>query len=112
MTILNDDAYKLLTCHILGTAHNVPADLRNYYANRFLSLPVHTMVRNLYPRFMALHDLTDDTALPDAGADGSLRGLQLPSLMRDTYTAMRMDGVYLIGEGGRNEPSLMTFLLI
>lgn len=52
---------------------------------------------------MALHDLTDDIALPlpkDAGQsdddDESL--IPMPSLMRASYAGMRADGVYFIGD--------------
>ncbi len=52
---------------------------------------------------MALHDLTDDIALPlpkDAGLedDDESGPIHMPSLMRATYTGMRADGIYLIGE--------------
>lgn len=52
---------------------------------------------------MALHDLTDTIALPSDYATAAdcvvlePSQLQVPSLMRDTYTGMRADGVYLIG---------------
>jgi hypothetical protein len=59
---------------------------------------------------MALHDLTDTIAIPreetatvDANQDtdsNQIEGrvkFQLPSLMRDSFTQMVADGVYLIG---------------
>ena len=51
---------------------------------------------------MALHDLTDDIALPppkEAGHenDDESAPIQMPSLMRTIYTGMRADGLYLIG---------------
>lgn len=51
---------------------------------------------------MALHDLTDDIALPPPKEPGHENDdesapIQMPSLMRTTYTGMRADGVYLIG---------------
>lgn len=67
-------------------------------------MPTHVLLRHLYPRFMALHDLTDTIAL--LGSDSVAKEsrehdiketLQLPSLMRDTFTGMQADGVYLIG---------------
>ncbi|KAL5508758.1 hypothetical protein ACEPAG_4737 [Sanghuangporus baumii] len=106
------EAFKLLPLYLLALqknrslrAHNVPADIRNYYAQRLLTMSVRTTLYHLYPRFLALHDLTDDIALPPGYADGSIASgsrpiptnrLQLPSLMRDTFMAMRADGIYLI----------------
>ena len=69
-------------------------------------MPVRTMLYHLYPRFLTLHDLTEDIALPPGYADGNtasgsggapINRLQMPSLTRDTHMAMRADGVYLIG---------------
>lgn len=79
-------------------AHNVPADTRNYYAHRILSMPTRSLLRHIYPRFLALHDLTDDIALPSTEVIGSNDSLKMPSLMRDSYTNMLADGIYLIGE--------------
>lgn len=86
-------------------AHNVPADARNYYAQRLLSMSVRTTLNHLYPRFLALHDLTDAIALPAVYVDSDNenipnadpRSLQLPSLMRNTYIGMQANGLYLIG---------------
>ena len=67
-------------------------------------MPVRTVLHHLYPRFMALHDLTDTIALPAVqvnAADGVVletNEMQLPGLMRDSFTGMRSNGVYLIGE--------------
>lgn len=49
---------------------------------------------------MALHDLSDDIAVPNdesMGSDDYARHFRLPSLKRDTYMGMFADGVYLIG---------------
>ncbi|EJC98563.1 uncharacterized protein FOMMEDRAFT_113703 [Fomitiporia mediterranea MF3/22] len=108
------EAFKLLPLYILALhknrslrAHNVPADLRNYFSQRLLSMSVRSILYHLYPRFLALHDLIDTIALPVDYKDGDpaltfetdgtqLRGLQLPSLMRNTFTGMLSDGLYLI----------------
>ncbi|KAI5121951.1 hypothetical protein M0805_002022 [Coniferiporia weirii] len=102
------EAFKLLPLYTLAIhknrclrAHNVPADVRNYYAQRLLAMPVRTMLRHLYPRFMALHDLTDTIALPAPitnadGTSGDTVSVELPSVMRDTFTGMRADGVFFI----------------
>ena len=67
-------------------------------------MSVRRTIYHLYPRFMALHDLTDNIALPppppseQENGTGVETSLQLPSLMRDTFMGMHADGVYVIGE--------------
>lgn len=61
-------------------------------------MPTRSLLQHIYPRFMALHDLTDDIALSSTEVIGSNDSLKMPSLMRDTYTNMLADGIYLIGE--------------
>lgn len=72
---------------------NVSADVRNYYAQRILSLSVRATMQHLYPRLLALHDLQDNIALPDPVTGR----MSFPSLMRNSYTYMEEHGVYLIG---------------
>lgn len=51
------------------------------------------MIQYLYPKLMALHDLTNDVCIPDpAGTQ-----MRLPSLMRCSYIWMENNGIYMIG---------------
>ncbi|KAH9917662.1 sec24-like protein [Epithele typhae] len=70
---------------------NVTADVRNFYAHRLSSMSCRGTMHHLYPQLLALHDLNDEIALPDANGR-----VDLPSLMRDSHLFMESHGVYLI----------------
>ena len=72
---------------------NVTADVRNYASRKLSAMSVRSTMHHLYPRLLALHDLNDEIALPDANGR-----VDLPSLMRDSHLFMESHGVYLIGE--------------
>lgn len=58
-----------------------------------MAMSVRSIMHHLYPRLLALHDLDDTIALPDPKSGE----IEMPSLMRDSYVFMSVDGVYLIG---------------
>ncbi|KAJ7689383.1 Sec23/Sec24 trunk domain-containing protein [Mycena rosella] len=96
------EAFKGLPIYTLGImkskclrARNVSSDVRNYYAHRMLSMSVRSLMQLLYPPLLALHDLSEDTGLPDAETGR----LVLPDLMRDSHLFMESHGVYLIDNG-------------
>ncbi|TFK46815.1 hypothetical protein OE88DRAFT_1811622 [Heliocybe sulcata] len=92
------EAFKTLPVYTLSLlkskslkARNVTSDVRNYHARRILSLGVRSLMHHLYPRMLALHDLDDTTALPDANGR-----ISWPSHMRDSYVYMEAHGIYVI----------------
>ena len=87
------------------------SDLRNYRAHKLMAMSARSIMQHLYPRLLAVHDLDNEIALPNA--EGRI---EMPSLMRDSYTFMEAHGVYLAGERltsctlvpSPNESSLQT----
>ena len=79
------------------TGRNVTADVRNFYARKLSGMSVRSTMHYLYPRMLAVHDLNDEIALPDANGR-----VDLPSLMRDSHLFMESHGVYLIGMSSLN----------
>lgn len=61
---------------------------------RLKSYGVVSTMTLLYPRILAIHDLTDDAAFP-AGPMGRLK---LPTSMRASYGWMVADGAYLMSK--------------
>ena len=59
----------------------------------FRSLSVTSTMSLLYPRLLAIHDLSEDVGFP--GPNGRLK---LPRFMRASYAYMVADGAYLLCE--------------
>ena len=57
------------------------------------SFSVISTMTLLYPRLLAIHDLSDDTGFP--GPKGRLK---LPRFMRASYSWMVSEGAYLMSE--------------
>lgn len=73
----------------------VISDVRNYHAHKITVFGISAMIQYLYPKLLALHDLTNDICIPDpAGTQ-----MRLPSLMRCSYIWMENNGIYLIDNG-------------
>jgi protein transport protein SEC24 len=49
---------------------------------------------HLYPRMLAVHDLSDSIALPHPETGF----VKMPSLMRGSHIFMQANGIYLVGE--------------
>ncbi|TDL14313.1 hypothetical protein BD410DRAFT_797254 [Rickenella mellea] len=121
------EAFKLLPLYVLALQkskplkdHSVTPDTRAYYSHRLLNMPVRTTLQYLYPRLLALHDLTDDIAIPNSvvsavpprptsttsisdsestsvfAQERHMSQLKLPALMRNSHLLMEGYGVYLI----------------
>jgi len=55
-------------------------------------MSIRNLIHYIYPRLLALHDLEDDTALPNESGR-----IPLPSGMRNGHYFMEANGIYLIG---------------
>ncbi|ORX40834.1 hypothetical protein BD324DRAFT_678254 [Kockovaella imperatae] len=73
---------------------NVSSDVRSHYMRLIRSFSVVSTMNFLYPRLLAIHDLSEDVGFP--GANGRLK---LPRFMRASYAWMVAEGAYLMTNG-------------
>ncbi|TFK84659.1 sec24-like protein [Polyporus arcularius HHB13444] len=102
------EAFRTLPVYVLAMmktkplkGRSVTADVRNYYGHKISAMSARRIMHHLYPRMLALHDLNDEIALPDANGR-----VDLPSLMRCSHLFMESHGVYLID----NEDAMMLWI--
>ncbi|KAF9467801.1 hypothetical protein BDZ94DRAFT_1247763 [Collybia nuda] len=102
------EAYRALPSYALSILKSKPlkdvhvsSDVRNYYAHRITSMNTRSLMHHVYPRLLALHDLDDETALPDASEK-----ISIPSTMRNGHFFMEANGIYLID----NEESMIFWV--
>ena len=55
-------------------------------------MSIRALIHHLYPQLLALHDLEDETGLPN-----ELGQISAPSSMRNSHHFMEANGIYLIG---------------
>lgn len=73
---------------------NVVADVRVHYQRAIKAASATAIVNLLYPRMLAIHDLTEDVGFP-----GPNNRLKLPRFMRLSYSYMVAEGAYLLSNG-------------
>ncbi|KAI0254641.1 Sec23/Sec24 trunk domain-containing protein [Lactifluus subvellereus] len=84
------------TCAAASVQTQVPKyldpDVRNYHRHKLLGASVRSTMYHIYPRMLAVHDLSDSIALPhpETGV------IKMPSLMRGSHVFMQANGIYLI----------------
>ncbi|CAO1628429.1 unnamed protein product [Sympodiomycopsis kandeliae] len=83
---------------------NVTSDVRAYYMRLFRSIGVGATMGMLYPRMVALHNMSpqDGSPIKIAQGDGTeIEGMriQCPRLMRPSFQRMEGHGAYLIENG-------------
>lgn len=79
---------------LTGAGGRVAADVRNYWIHKLMFMSARTIMQNLYPPLLALHDLHETIAVPNPNTGE----IDFPALMRNSYLFMAGHGVYLIGE--------------
>jgi protein transport protein SEC24 len=107
------EAFKALPMYTLGIlkskplkGKNVSSDVRNYHIHRILGMGCQSIMNYVYPRVLALHDLDDKIALPDANHEGRI---WYPSHTRASYVWMEGHGIYLVGMSPFTSSSLGGF---
>ncbi|EGV63414.1 COPII subunit [Yamadazyma tenuis] len=95
-----------LTKHIGLRAEKVPADYRAIALNNLATLPVHHLIKYIYPSVYSLHDMPDGCGLPEqvtqineeTGEEETVSStnILLPEAINDSKTSWENYGLYLI----------------
>ncbi|THH27445.1 hypothetical protein EUX98_g6743 [Antrodiella citrinella] len=80
----------------------VAADVRNYWIHKIMAMSARSIMQNLYPPLLALHDLHGTIAVPNPNTGE----IDFPALMRDSHLFMTGHGVYLVD----NEDLIMIWI--
>lgn len=98
-----------LTKHLGFREQRVPADHRAIALNKLGSLPLHQLIKSIYPTVYSLHNMPDECGLPEeiiqvnekTGEEETITSTEilLPEPINDTKTSWENYGLYLIDNG-------------
>lgn len=98
-----------LTKHLGFREQRVPADHRAIALNNLGSLPIHQLIKSIYPTVYSLHNMPDECGLPEeiiqvneeTGEEEVITSTEilLPEPINDTKASWENYGLYLIDNG-------------
>lgn len=98
-----------LTKHLGFREQRVPADHRAIALNNLGSLPLHQLIKSIYPTVYSLHNMPDECGLPEeivqvneeTGEEETVTSTEilLPEPINDTKSSWENYGLYLIDNG-------------
>lgn len=98
-----------LTKHLGFREQRVPADHRSIALNNLGSLPLHQLIKSIYPTVYSLHNMPDECGLPEeivqvneeSGEEETVTSTEilLPEPINDTKSSWENYGLYLIDNG-------------